>query len=54
MKKKCFTAQQIISFLKEAEAGVAVKELCRKHGFPYRETRRCLCAERSGRFDSDC
>ena len=33
MKKKRFTEQQIVGFLKEAAAGVAVKELCRKHGF---------------------
>ena len=33
MKKKRYTEAQIIGFLKEAEAGVAVKELCRKHGF---------------------
>jgi putative transposase len=31
--KKHFTEQQIIGFLKEAEAGMPVKELCRKHGF---------------------
>ena len=31
--KKRFTEAQIIGFLKEAEAGVPVKELCRKHGF---------------------
>jgi len=31
--KKRFTEEQIIGFLKEAEAGVPVKELCRKHGF---------------------
>lgn len=31
--KRRFADEQIISFLKEAEAGTAVKELCRKHGF---------------------
>jgi putative transposase len=31
--KRRFTDEQIIGFLKEAEAGTAVKELCRKHGF---------------------
>ncbi len=31
--KKRFTEEQIIGFLKEAEAGVAVKDLCRQHGF---------------------
>lgn len=31
--KKRFTESQIIGFLHEAEAGLAVKELCRKHGF---------------------
>jgi putative transposase len=33
VKKKRFTEEQIIGFLREADAGVAVKELCRKHGF---------------------
>jgi len=33
MKKKRYTEAQIIGFLKEAEAGMPVKELCRKHGF---------------------
>lgn len=33
MKKSRFTDEQIIDFLKQAESGVAVKELCRKHGF---------------------
>lgn len=31
--KKRFTEAQIIGYLKEAEAGVPVKELCRKYGF---------------------
>lgn len=31
--KKRYNEEQIIGFLKEAEAGVPVKELCRKHGF---------------------
>ena len=31
--KKRFTEEQIIGFLKEADAGMAIKELCRKHGF---------------------
>ena len=31
--KKRFTEAQIVGFLREAEAGVAVKDLCRKHGF---------------------
>jgi putative transposase len=31
--KKRFTEAQIIGFLREAEAGVPVKELCRRHGF---------------------
>ena len=31
--KKRFSEEQIIGFLKEADAGMPVKELCRKHGF---------------------
>jgi putative transposase len=31
--KKRYTEEQIIGFLKEADAGLAVKDLCRRHGF---------------------
>ena len=31
--KKRFTEEQIISFLRKADAGLPVKELCRQHGF---------------------
>lgn len=31
--KKRFTEEQIISFLREAETGLPVAELCRRHGF---------------------
>jgi len=28
-----FSEEQIIGFLREAEAGIAIKDLCRRHGF---------------------
>jgi putative transposase len=31
--KKRFSEEQIIGFLKQADAGMAIKDLCRKHGF---------------------
>jgi len=31
--KKRFSEEQIIGFLREADAGLPIKELCRKHGF---------------------
>jgi putative transposase len=33
MKKSRYSEEQIIGFLKQAEAGIPVKELCRKGGF---------------------
>jgi hypothetical protein len=38
--KKRFTDEQIIGFLRETDAGLPVKELCREHGFPNRATAR--------------
>jgi putative transposase len=32
MKTKRYSTEQIISILKEADAGMPVKDLCRKHG----------------------
>lgn len=32
MKNSRFTETQIVSILNEADAGIAVKDICRKHG----------------------
>lgn len=31
--KKRFSEEQIIGFLREADAGMPIKDLCRRHGF---------------------
>ncbi len=32
-REERFTDEQVIGFLREAESGVAIKDLCRRHGF---------------------
>ena len=49
--KKRFTEAQIVGFLRDAEAGVAVKDLCRKHGFS--EASYYLWRSKFGRSVSD-
>ncbi len=44
--RKRFTEEQIIGFLKQADAGVAIKELCRQHGFS--EASYYLCRSKFG------
>ena len=36
--KKRFTEAQIVGFLREADAGVTLKDLCRKHGLATRRS----------------
>ena len=33
MKKSIFTEEQMIGFIKQAEAGIPIKDICRKGGF---------------------
>ena len=33
MRKSKYTEEQIIGFLRQVDAGMPVKDLCRKHGF---------------------
>ena len=33
MRKSKYSEEQIIGFLKQVEAGMGLKDLCRKHGF---------------------
>ena len=44
--KKRFTEEQIIGFLREAEAGLPIAELCRKHAFS--EASYCLWRSKFG------
>ena len=41
MKKKRFTEEEVISVLKEAAAGAAMKELCRRHGISEQTFDKC-------------
>ncbi len=44
--KKRFSEEQIIGLLREAEAGMPVKDLCRRHGFS--EASYCLWRSKFG------
>ncbi|MBK8664464.1 MAG: transposase [Burkholderiales bacterium] len=48
MRKSKFTEEQIIGFLKQAEAGMAVAEICRKGGFQTRRSQVARQVRRHG------
>lgn len=50
--KKRFSGEQIIGFLKQAEARVPVRELCRQHGFS--DASFCNWRAKYGRMTSSC
>lgn len=47
--KKRFTEAQIVGFVREADAGLPVKDLCRKHGFSVAAHAPRIGAQRSRR-----
>jgi putative transposase len=50
VKKSPFTEHQIVAMLNEAESGVPVKEVCRKHGVSSATYHKRKCEY--GRFDA--
>lgn len=47
MRKSRFSDEQIIGILKEHQAGIGAKELCRKHGI-HRPAGHCAAMSREG------